>query len=424
MNKRFDIKKNATDDLVIPKKWLEKTNIGHFQEYMLVEEGDSILLTPSIHVLRKLYIEPTSVCNLNCVTCIRKNWQESNGYLSQPTFNRLVKQMKALPSLESVMFGGFGEPMSHPDILTMVKAIHELGIKTGMTTNGTQLTHDKIMGLFEAGLDDLWVSIDSVRPSKFNEIREGADFDQVYDHLKHFKTINKKSNHKIHLGIAFVVTKDNVEDLSRLRHFAGSVWAEKISISNAIPYDQEMAEKLLYNKRLFNAWAHQEDRDNLIGFKEVVIPEVSLPKMDYNDLTKEPLHALHSSMMKIRLLNEPYKEHKDTCRFIHESNCFIRWDGMVSPCMGLLHDYTTYLNSHKREIKAHYFGDIQEESLQDIWQSKVYHEFREKVYDFDFSPCVHCGGCEEMDDNNKDCLDNIFPTCGGCLWAQGVIQCP
>jgi hypothetical protein len=26
--------------------------------------------------------------------------------------------------------------------------------------------------------------------------------------------------------------------------------------------------------------------------------------------------------------------------------------------------------------------------------------------------------------NEEDCFANSFPTCGGCLWAQGVIQYP
>jgi hypothetical protein len=26
--------------------------------------------------------------------------------------------------------------------------------------------------------------------------------------------------------------------------------------------------------------------------------------------------------------------------------------------------------------------------------------------------------------NQEDCFGNTFPTCGGCLWAQGFIRCP
>jgi hypothetical protein len=29
-----------------------------------------------------------------------------------------------------------------------------------------------------------------------------------------------------------------------------------------------------------------------------------------------------------------------------------------------------------------------------------------------------------LESNEEDCYGNTFPVCGGCLWAQGVIQCP
>ncbi|HBH13749.1 MAG TPA: hypothetical protein DDX29_11650 [Clostridiales bacterium] len=45
---------------------------------MIMEEEGRLILVPSIHSLSRLYIEPTSTCNLNCVTCIRNNWHEGS----------------------------------------------------------------------------------------------------------------------------------------------------------------------------------------------------------------------------------------------------------------------------------------------------------------------------------------------------------
>jgi hypothetical protein len=46
------------------------------------------------------------------------------------------------------------------------------------------------------------------------------------------------------------------------------------------------------------------------------------------------------------------------------------------------------------------------------------------VQSFAFPPCTYCGGCEMSISNQEDCFGNHFPACGGCLWAQGVVQCP
>jgi hypothetical protein len=50
--------------------------------------------------------------------------------------------------------------------------------------------------------------------------------------------------------------------------------------------------------------------------------------------------------------------------------------------------------------------------------------FRDRVQDFDFAECTICGSCDLAEKNEEDCIGNTFPTCGGCLWAQGVVQCP
>ena len=424
MSKKIFINRNIDGSLVLPAHVLNSTMLKNHSELMMIEEESRMILVPSIHSLSRLYIEPTSTCNLNCVTCIRSSWHEESGFMDMSVFNALIEQVREFKTIESVMFSGFGEPLSHPDILQMIKAFSDLGINTEVTTNGTLLDDNMIDGLFDAGLQDLWVSIDSVTSNQFNEIREGGDFDQVYSNLKKFKLKNKKSKRKIILGIAFVATKDNVEEMSKLRGFAGSVWAERISVSNVIPYDREMEEKMLCKKKLFKPLAYREDQEDRIGFKEIVIPEISLPKMDYTSETKDALFDIHSSMMKIKKLDEPFNENKDYCRFINKGNSFIRWDGMVTPCMGLIHSYKTYLNGNERTIKSHTLGNIAEKSLMSIWRSEAYRQFREDVMRFEFSPCVLCGGCQEGSSNEKDCLKNDFPVCGGCLWAQGVIQCP
>lgn len=418
------IKKAEDGSLTIPRDAVEKNHQGRHLEYIFYEENGKLVLAPSIHSAQRLYIEPTAACNLNCVTCIRKTWTEKLGFMKKEEFDKLIEDIKELPTIDSVMFGGFGEPTHHPDIYYMIEKINDLGVKAEMTTNGTNLTEENIKKLMDAGLKNLWVSVDSMDMDKFNEIREGADFGQVYENLRTFRDLNRGENKKITLGIAFVVTKDNVEDLSRLKSFASRVWAEKISVSNVIPYDQEMEEKMLCRKTLFKPLSYREQDTIRKGTKEVMIPEISLPRIDYNKYTKEGLHDIHSSMMKTKILGEDFKEYNDYCRFVNQGMVFVRWDGEVAPCMGLLHSYTTFLNGNKRLMKEHTFGNIKKNTLKEIWDSEDYRDFRQKVYDFEFSPCVLCGGCEDVDSNDKDCLSNIFPACGGCLWAQGVIQCP
>ena len=92
--------------------------------------------------------------------------------------------------------------------------------------------------------------------------------------------------------------------------------------------------------------------------------------------------------------------------------------------MALLHRGKTYLYNIQRDIKAASFGSIFKSSLKSIWDDPKYVKFRNDVIDWVFPPCVACAGCEDLESNEKDCFDNEFPVCGGCLWAHDFVQCP
>ena len=87
-------------------------------------------------------------------------------------------------------------------------------------------------------------------------------------------------------------------------------------------------------------------------------------------------------------------------------------------------DYLGFLNIDEHHVTRWAIGNIQEKSLISMWNNPEHLAFRQRVQDFSFTPCVTCGGCDLSETNEEDCYGNEFPTCGGCLWAQGVIRCP
>jgi radical SAM protein with 4Fe4S-binding SPASM domain len=109
---------------------------------------------------------------------------------------------------------------------------------------------------------------------------------------------------------------------------------------------------------------------------------------------------------------------------VQEGYAAVRSDGQVSPCLSLLHDHPEYIRGRRKQVTHHSFGNITTSSLRAIWESPEYTAFREKLRVFPYSPCTTCGGCERFPFNLEDCSENTFPTCGGCLWAQGFVECP
>lgn len=373
-------------------------------------EKNRIEVFPNIHTPGKIYIEVTTNCNFACETCVRNTWSESIGDMPFEVFESLIEQLREFPHINSVMFGGFGEPLFHPDIIKMVSLVTSLGLKSEITTNGSLLDNKMIDNLRAAGVDTLWISFDGATTSTFEAIRKGADFKQILDSLRYLNNLNLNSDRKVHIGLTFVAMKKNVNDLVLLPDVINITGADRVSVSNVLPYSRDIVSEELYGLTSLSYSATN--------------PEINLPLWNMNEQTRNAFFSIAQMSANIYLMGNPISVVTRKCRFIAERCTFIRWDGEVAPCMGLLHSYTTYLNDNDRTIRNKSYGNIKDNTLKEIWESDDYAKFRETVDAFDFSYCFSCGGCQNIYDNEKDCFGNEFPTCGGCFWAYGIIQCP
>jgi MoaA/NifB/PqqE/SkfB family radical SAM enzyme len=410
----YRIKVGRDGALEMPPGLASKLGLGPGAELDVVTGVGHVEILPNIHSLNRLYIEPTSRCNLSCKTCIRNTWDEPTGDMDGTTFHRLAGRLSRFPHLETVMFGGFGEPTAHPRILDMIRAVKALGLRAEMTTNATLLDGALIEGLLRERLDTLWISLDGTTEESFETIRNGASFPRVLENVERLGRANGRDGHTIEVGIAFVVMKTNLGDVKHLDRLARSVGARRIIVSHVLPYREEMEKEMLCLQTLtLETFTFAPGKT-----------ELSLPRIDVNNTTKETLFGLFQGFENLTFMGNRIAVDARRCRFVHDRTAFVRWDGKVSPCMGLLHSHRTFLYGLERRVRSHAFGDVVEGDLFEIWDSKAYTDFREKVRTFDYSPCHVCGGCSLLENNEEDCFGNTFPACGGCLWAQGIIQCP
>ncbi len=371
----------------------------------------------AVDQLNKLYLEITTTCNLDCQMCVRRTWSEPIGHMPLETFAALMAEVAQMPAPPIIHLSGYGEPMCHPDFLEMVRLAKAAGVKVEMTTNGLLLDRKMAAALIDLDLNRLMVSIDSVTPEEYDKIRVNSDFDQVINNLHHLRRLKlrgKGRHSNPQVGIAFVAMKRNVADLPKLSLLAISIGAHEIQISNLVPHSPEMEAEILYKHSLRSA-AYRASR---------WVPDMNLPKMDLNGSTHEPLGEVFDSTVSLSWLGHKLNVRNDYCRFAQEGYAVIRWDGEVSPCLPLLHDHPVYIHNRRKDVTHYSLGNIHQRPLAELWASPEYSAFRAKLRDFPFSPCTTCGGCERFPANFWDCSHNGFPTCGGCLWAQGFVQCP
>ena len=329
-------------------------------------------------------------------------------------------------TVETIFFGGMGEPLFHGDILEMVRLAAETGAEVELLTNGTLLTEKMIYGLLEAGLSRLWISIDDLETdSSINASSDGGALDHsghnhsglVLSNIRKLNKIRQKTMSTTLLGITFVAMKSNVHQLAKLPFFIAQHLVDEVNVSNISPTDEASQDELLYTG-LVNMYTGPG--------KGSVLPTVRLPFFDMN--IPEAADGIRSLMQKqnfnLYFNDQPVLRKTGYCKFVREGMTFVRADGKVCPCMALLHNGYTYMHNIRRKITHCEFGSIKEGPLDAIWNSREYKTFRRKFDEFDFASCLYCGHCELFEENQEDCIGNTHPACGGCLWAEGVLSCP
>ncbi|MCX7755013.1 MAG: radical SAM protein [Anaerolineales bacterium] len=407
---------DAQGRLVIPPEAAMRFGLKPGSKIRIDEGENFIRLHRPVTQLRKVYIEPTVACNLDCITCFRNDWEQPIGRMTGETFARILDGLKEFDPLPDVYFGGIGEPLFHPKTVEWVAQVKELGAKVELITNGTTLTEKVSRKLVESGLDVLWVSIDGASPETYADVRLGAELPTIVANLRRLTKMRKAGHYpKPEIGIAFVAMKRNIADLPQILKLGRSLRAQHFSISNLQPATEEMQAEALYH-RVSN---------NIAYMQAPHLPRLSLPKMDFDDTTRDALMAAFNSGCNVSYAGNNWGGANDTCNFVENGTMSIAWTGEVSPCWPLMHTHTTYLHGKRRLVRRHVIGSVHEKSLKDLWLDPEYVAYRERLHNFVFAPCTFCGGCDLSESNLEDCLGNtVFPVCGGCLWAQGVIQCP
>lgn len=401
--------------LILPAETAAQFGLSPGTRFRLDNGGDRIQIHRPATKLTKIYIEPTDLCNITCRTCIRNSWNESLGRMNEDTFDRILEGVQQFEPLPTIFFGGLGEPLFHKHTLKWITRAKEAGARVELITNGTMLTEKCSRQLIDADLDILWVSIDGATPESYADVRLGAELPKVLANLARFRRMRGGGHFpRPELGIAFVAMERNIDDLPEVLRIGRYLGAKYFSVSNVHPYTANMQAEVLY-KRTFR---------NIAFISSSAHKNLFLPPMDLNAKTHNAFVQALQSGFSVNFAGSNLGGSFDVCKFIERGTLSIGWDGGVSPCWPLMHNYVSYLHGKPRVSRRHVVGNVNERDLSDIWLDDEYVAYRQKVQTFGFAPCTSCGGCDLSEANEEDCFGNGFPACGGCLWSQGVIQCP
>ncbi len=397
----------------LPPDIMAELGIAPGSRVFLRQERDGVRIGRAVSSLERIYLEPTTACNLDCRMCMHTRWEEPGGTMTPATFARVLDAARRLPHPPVLFFGGYGEPLLHPHIFSWIGEARSAGLGVEMITNGTLLDETACATLIELDLDRLWISIDGTGEDAAGAA--GGDPGRVTANVgRLFRARERELTDLPRIGISFVATRDTVARLPEVLRQGRSLGADRFIVSNVLAHSPEMRGQSLYEKSFYETDVAPSEWT----------PLVELPRMEMDGLAQGPLTEVLKGLFTVRIAGQDLHQGSSRCPFVEKGSTAVRWDGAVSPCLPLLHSHTGWLADRERAIRAFSVGTLTERGLLETWNDPSYAALRERLLAFDFPPCTHCNSCEMADSNETDCFDNPLPACGGCLWAQGFIQCP
>lgn len=270
-------------------------------------------------------IEPTTACNLRCPECPSglRAFSRPTGNLRSDFFRKTIDELHR--DLSFLIFYFQGEPYINPDFLEMVQYASQRGIYTITSTNGHFLNEENARRTIESGLDRLIISVDGSTQEVYEQYRKSGKLEVVLQGARNVVKWKKELKSKTpHLIFQFLVVRPNEHQIPEIYKLAEEIGIDEVRLKTAQIYDYAQGNPLIPSQDRYSRYRKQADG---------------------------------SYRIKNQLLNHCWK-------LWHA--CVITWDGMVVPCCF--------------DKDAQYrMGNLQEQSLREVWQQQPYREFRQQL---------------------------------------------
>ena len=291
----------------------------------------------------RLQIEPVPYCNLLCPACPRSfdTFERRDGFLEPKMFDRLLRTFR--PML--VNLTGYGETMMHPSLLSLLRIGRRLGAHTRFTTNATMIDRESINDMAEAGLDSITVSLDSVDAETYEKIRKGDTLAKLLAKLDLLFDQSSPLRDRTHINT--VLFGSDTRQLADVL----DVCATRFSIEPSIAL--EIGDRARSYGEAGEGSRTLERLRPTIDAALRVAEERGLP------------YSQRRLKYFVEMLGAKPGVHSDAPCMMPWTNMTVYADGEVTPCA-----------FWRPEAPEGALGNINEQSLSDIWNGDAYRKLR------------------------------------------------
>jgi radical SAM protein with 4Fe4S-binding SPASM domain len=195
------------------------TALTPFNKLKILAHSDKIhqLLNGKIPSPVRVVLEPTNLCNHNCIFCFYSNFRGDNKvYLSSEKLFELAEDFKKL-GVKSVSLVGGGEPMIHPAIYDLIRWFHENNILISITTNGSSFKDSEIDTIVRASTY-IRVSLNAASVKTHNMINapQSSQFERIINNIEKLRKHRDKIGSNMLIGIKNAIFDKNYHEIEEM----------------------------------------------------------------------------------------------------------------------------------------------------------------------------------------------------------------
>jgi len=337
------------------------------------EEGGSILdsffqlfpqLTPYPWCIE---VEVTTRCDKRCIICEHTYWNEPSIDLTFEKFRRLVDQLSGLIWFNPT---GEGEAFLNQDFLKMLRYLKSKSMFVFFNDSFDKINEEIAKELIEIGVDKIEISMQGATKKTYEKIMVGHNFDNMINNLKNFIRIKKEMKSPLpELCFHYIVNKLNVHELPQFIELIASFGG----------------------KETFGPGSYV----NFSGLLE--FPQIQHLVTEIPETVMEAVNQKAKQLNIDVLLTHPSHEQKPSIKeCVAWSEPYVLIDGYVLSCCAVL------MSNRRSFLKKYAFGNLNENSFKEIWNSKRYKKFREMVLKNNAKVPILCVGCRAFDTKERE----------------------
>jgi radical SAM protein with 4Fe4S-binding SPASM domain len=291
------------------------------------------------------WLEVSARCNLRCQMCAINYDSRYRPQGTRPPFFQpeLFARLRPIfPRLLRAYLFGLGEPTLNPYLIDYIRELSAAGVEVAFNTNATLIDDAKAREIADAGTKRVTVSIDGAQAETYEAIRVGATFEKVMRGIRALIAAG------LEVDFSMVAMKSNLDDVPRLVDLCADVGGKGVHVEPL--YSQVGSPEL----------DEHYARENLGGVPGAVDR--------FEDAARRA--SQHGIRFGSRFRGVETFDYVDVAREQRATwTCSEPWASIWVTSAG---DVRTCCLNDKS------FGNLNEETFEEIWNGDAYQRFREQ----------------------------------------------